>query len=70
MTKEYLPRIVDSVLDKKLKSFGATHIVGPKWCGKTTTAEQKCNSVLKLQKDPNKEGLIQTELINVRMEYM
>lgn len=64
MNKEYLPRIVDSILEMKLKAFGATHIIGPKWCGKTTTAEQKCNSSIKLQKDPNKEGLIQTALIN------
>ena len=29
------------ILDLKLKSFGATLIVGPKGCGKTTTAKQK-----------------------------
>lgn len=39
MTK-YRQRINDKVLDRKLKSIGAVLIEGPKWCGKTTTAEQ------------------------------
>lgn len=39
-------------------------IVGPKWCGKTTTAEQFAKSSIKLQKDPNKEALIRTAEIN------
>lgn len=64
MKANYYERIVDSELDSKLRAFGATHIVGPKWCGKTTTAEQKAKSSLKLQKEPNKEGLIATAAIN------
>ena len=62
--KEYLDRIVDKELDLKLRAFGATNIVGPKWCGKTTTAEQRAKSQIRLQKDPNKEGLIRTAEIN------
>lgn len=61
---DYLPRIVDKQLELKLRAFGATHIVGPKWCGKTTTAEQFAKSSIKLQKDPNKEALIRTAEIN------
>lgn len=64
MNIEYRKRIVDDILDIKLKTFGAVHVVGPKWCGKTTTAEQKSKSAIKLQKDPNKEGLIETARIN------
>lgn len=64
MSIEYRDRIVDDILESKLKTFGAIHLVGPKWCGKTTTAEQKARSVIKLQKDPNKEGLIETARIN------
>lgn len=52
MNKKYYPRIVDKVLELYLKAFGAVVIKGPKWSGKTTTAEQKANSVLKLQ-DPD-----------------
>ena len=36
----YLPRVADKVLARKLKSSGAVQIKGPKWCGKTATAEQ------------------------------
>lgn len=34
-------RIIDDQLDLKLESFCATLIVGPKDCGKTTSARQK-----------------------------
>ena len=44
--KEYKKRIADELLKKKLKGKGAVLIQGPKWCGKTTTAEQISNSVL------------------------
>ena len=44
--KEYKMRIADKLLEKKLKGKGAVLIQGPKWCGKTTTAEQIANSVL------------------------
>jgi len=43
---QYKPRIIDSILDNKLKGMGAVLIEGPKWCGKTTTAEQHANSVI------------------------
>ena len=37
---------------ERLEYMGAILIEGPKWCGKTTTAAQQANSVLKLQ-DPD-----------------
>ena len=46
---KYRPRLVDKKLDEYLATFGAVCIEGPKWCGKTTTAEMKAGSVLKLQ---------------------
>lgn len=60
----YIARVVDKQLELKLRAFGATYIVGPKWCGKTTTAEQYSQSAIKLQRDPNKEALIKTAEIN------
>lgn len=36
-------------LERYLEVIGAILIVGPKWCGKTTTAEQYAKSILKLQ---------------------
>ena len=43
---EYRNRIADKLLSDKLSSKGAVLIEGPKWCGKTTTAEQHAKSVL------------------------
>lgn len=39
-------------MEERLEAFGAILIEGPKWCGKTTTAEQYAKSVIKLQ-DPD-----------------
>ncbi len=49
----YLERIADGTLAERLETFGAVLIEGPKWCGKTTTAEQVARSVIKMQ-DPDK----------------
>lgn len=45
----YQKRTADAVLAQHLEAFGAVLIEGPKWCGKTTTAEQMAQSVIKLQ---------------------
>lgn len=37
---EYLPRVADGLLTQALQSSGAVQIKGPKWCGKTATAEK------------------------------
>ena len=50
---EYRKRTVDLILEKKLLGKGAVVIEGPKWCGKTTTAEQVAKSVLYMA-TPNK----------------
>jgi predicted AAA+ superfamily ATPase len=36
--EKYLPRIIDQLVKSRLKTFGAVCIEGPKWCGKTWTA--------------------------------
>lgn len=48
--KPYKRRIADKLLLRKLKGKGAVLIEGAKWCGKTTTAEQICRSVLYMSK--------------------
>ena len=45
---DYKPRIADALLKRKLAGKGAVLIQGPKWCGKTTTAEQIAASVIYL----------------------
>ncbi len=47
--KNYKKRIADNLLKLKLEAFGATLIVGPKGCGKTTTAKQQAKSVIEFQ---------------------
>ena len=56
----YLKRIVDEDLQLRLDSVGATIIVGPKWCGKTTTAEQKAKSILRLNDPDMREAYLST----------
>lgn len=50
--KNYKERIADAILKEKLSFMGAVLIIGPKWCGKTTTAEQIAKSVLYID-DPD-----------------
>lgn len=56
MPKEYINRVCDNELKIKLETFGAIHIVGPKWCGKTTTAKQFAKSYIEMQ-DPDKRDM-------------
>lgn len=46
----YKLRLADDILLRKLKGKGAVLIEGPKWCGKTTTAEQVAKSILYMSK--------------------
>ena len=53
--KNYRRRIMDTLLEKKLQAKGAVLIEGPKWCGKTTTAEEIATSKIMLAKPDIKE---------------
>ena len=44
----YMPRLIDDELPLMLKSFSAVSIEGPRWCGKTWTAENHANSETKI----------------------
>ena len=55
---EYKKRIIDNELDLKLEAFGATLIVGPKGCGKTTSAKQKAKSYVEFQDEEQRENLL------------
>jgi len=48
MKAKYKPRIADKLLARKLAGKGAVLVEGPKWCGKTTTAQQQAQSLLNL----------------------
>ena len=55
---KYLQRIIDDELDLRLQAIGATIIVGPKWCGKTTSAKQRSKSILEMQDPDLQEGYL------------
>lgn len=48
MDTEYKPRVIDALLERKLKGKGAVLVEGAKWCGKTTTSARVAKSILKL----------------------
>lgn len=50
-SKDYRPRIADRILERKLRTFGAVFIIGPKGCGKSTTAKQKAKTVIEFEDD-------------------
>lgn len=59
----YLKRTTDKLLRLNLDTFGAVLIEGPKWCGKTTTAEKQAKSVLKLQDPDTREAYLTTAAV-------
>jgi len=54
---EYLKRIADDMVEEKLQGLGGLMIVGPKWCGKTSTAKQFSKSELYLDDIENDNNI-------------
>ncbi len=52
---KYKKRMIDNLLTDSLDAFGAVLIEGPKWCGKTTTANQFAKSKIWLEDPDNRE---------------
>lgn len=46
--KQYRPRLQDSLISELLSAAGAVCVEGPKWCGKTWSAEHHAASVISL----------------------
>lgn len=59
-SKKYLPRVADKEVNLRLRAFGATNIVGPKWCGKTRTAIEHTKSQIFLQDNLSRSSLLYT----------
>lgn len=62
--KIYKKRIADEILKRKLEGKGAVLIEGPKWCGKTTTAEQVASSIIYMDDPEKKEQNINMSEVN------
>ncbi len=65
--KKYRKRIADEILLRKLEGKGAVLIEGPKWCGKTTTAEQVSKSILYMDDPERKEQNMQLSEISPKL---
>ena len=63
---KYKQRIIDVLLERKLKGKGAVLIQGAKWCGKTTTAEQKAKSILYMDDPQRKSQNIKMAEVNMQ----
>jgi predicted AAA+ superfamily ATPase len=55
---DYIRRIVDDVIDQRTEAFNAVSITGPKGCGKTRTAKERCKTVIEFQDEDKREGYI------------
>ena len=58
MIKDSKTRLIDKNIDEKMEVFNAINIIGPKGCGKTTTAELKCKTIIKFQNEDERENLL------------
>ena len=65
--KEYKKRIADKLLKYRLEEVGTVLIEGPKWCGKTTTAEQQAKSVLYMADPDNQKSYIEMADLRIKM---
>ena len=48
ITQRYINRLFDKTVEFTLKSKGALVIIGPKWCGKSTTAKRYAKTIIDL----------------------
>lgn len=55
---EYIRRIVDDEISKRMEAFNAINIIGPKGCGKTRTAKERCKTVIEFQDEDKREGYL------------
>ena len=55
---EYVRRIVDNEIDRKIEAFNAISITGPKGCGKTRTGKERSNTVIEFQDEDKRDGYL------------
>lgn len=65
--QEYKKRIADKLLEYRLEEVGFVLIEGPKWCGKTTTAEQQAKSVLYMADPDHQKDYLEMADLRIKM---
>ncbi|MCR4660427.1 MAG: DUF4143 domain-containing protein [Clostridia bacterium] len=54
----YIKRIIDKEIDLKSEAFGGIQIVGPKGCGKTKTAKERCKTYIEFEDEDNRASYL------------
>lgn len=62
--RPYINRLFDGIMEFTLKSKGAMVIVGPKWCGKSTTANRYAKTVIDLMPLESRHDFIELAKIS------
>lgn len=55
---EYIRRVIDDEIDRRTEAFNAVSIIGPKGCGKTRTAKERCKTIIEFQDEDKRDGYI------------
>lgn len=55
---EYIRRILDTEIDRRVKAFNAINIVGPKGCGKTRTAKERSKTAIEFQDEEKRAAYL------------
>lgn len=63
----YKNRIADKLLEYRKEEVGAVLIEGPKWCGKTTTAEQKAKSIIYMADPDNQKAYMEMAELKIKI---
>lgn len=63
---EYLPRILDEIIDDNSQFIGGIYLQGPMLCGKTTTMSRKAKTVYRLSTLRDVKNMLATLSINPR----
>ena len=55
---DYIKRIIDDEIDRRAEAFNAISITGPKGCGKTRTAKERCKTIIEFQDEEKRDGYL------------
>ena len=66
---DYIKRIVDSELNARMKAFNAVNIIGPKGCGKTRTAKERCKTIIEFQDEERRDGYLSVAETSPRLFF-
>ena len=55
---QYIKRIVDTEIDRRVQAFNGINIVGPKGSGKTRTAKERCRTSIEFQDEEKRDGYL------------